>query len=266
MGTLSHDEIDRRLGTLNGWTLDGDAIKKQFTFRDFPEAVHFVDRLVPGAEAADHHPDIAHQLQARDADLLDAQRRRPDREGFRRRGRRRSTRLDAAQANLQLARGGGAHRTQRAAAAVVGRGRTAGVRRFRRTGRRPAATPNGATRRSSSSSCWCWPISAAGAFRSTSCRRSSTTSKAAVRRAPVRGDRRRRRRAAADRRRARLRAHGARRLLQPAGDARAAAARGRQRRAVEGVERKGETEEEERRRAKRIGKIFSRSSAGRGMT
>ena len=58
MGTLSHDEINRRLGTLNGWALVGDAIKKQFTFRDFPEAVHFVDRLVPIAEAADHHPDI----------------------------------------------------------------------------------------------------------------------------------------------------------------------------------------------------------------
>jgi len=43
---------------LHGWSLDGNAIKKQYTFRDFPEAVHFVDRLVPIAEAADHHPDI----------------------------------------------------------------------------------------------------------------------------------------------------------------------------------------------------------------
>lgn len=58
MGTLSRDEINRRLGSLKGWALDGDAIKKQFTFRDFPEAVHFVDQLVPIAEAADHHPDV----------------------------------------------------------------------------------------------------------------------------------------------------------------------------------------------------------------
>ena len=58
MSTLSRDEIARRLHTLNGWTLDGNAIKKQYTFRDFPEAVGFVDRLVPVAEAADHHPDI----------------------------------------------------------------------------------------------------------------------------------------------------------------------------------------------------------------
>jgi 4a-hydroxytetrahydrobiopterin dehydratase len=58
MSTLSREEIARRLASLHGWSLDGNAIKKQYTFRDFPEAVHFVDRLVPVAEAADHHPDI----------------------------------------------------------------------------------------------------------------------------------------------------------------------------------------------------------------
>jgi 4a-hydroxytetrahydrobiopterin dehydratase len=58
MSTLSREEIARRLPMLQGWTLDGNVIKKQFTFRDFPEAVRFVDRLVPVAEAADHHPDI----------------------------------------------------------------------------------------------------------------------------------------------------------------------------------------------------------------
>ena len=56
---LSKAEVDQQLEVLgNGWTLDGDAIRKQFTFKDFPEAVSFVNRLVPGAEAADHHPDI----------------------------------------------------------------------------------------------------------------------------------------------------------------------------------------------------------------
>jgi 4a-hydroxytetrahydrobiopterin dehydratase len=55
---LSTDEIVRRLETLSGWTRQGDAIQKQFTFKGFPEAVRFVDRLVPEAEAADHHPDI----------------------------------------------------------------------------------------------------------------------------------------------------------------------------------------------------------------
>ena len=59
MKTLSREEIGQRLRTLgNGWTLDAASIKKQFTFRDFPEAVRFVDRIVPVAEAADHHPDV----------------------------------------------------------------------------------------------------------------------------------------------------------------------------------------------------------------
>lgn len=55
---LSPDDIARRLRTIDGWTLDGHAIRKQFTFRDFPVAIAFVNRLVPQAEAADHHPDI----------------------------------------------------------------------------------------------------------------------------------------------------------------------------------------------------------------
>jgi len=55
---LSNEDIDARLKKLQGWTRDGDAIRKQFTFSGFPEAVQFVTRLVPGAEAADHHPDI----------------------------------------------------------------------------------------------------------------------------------------------------------------------------------------------------------------
>ena len=56
--TLSREDIARRLQSLHGWALDGNAIKKQYTFRDFPEAVRFVDRLAPIAEAADHHPEI----------------------------------------------------------------------------------------------------------------------------------------------------------------------------------------------------------------
>ena len=58
MPKLTAPEIEQRLQGLNGWTRDGDAIRKQFTFDGFPEAVAFVNRLAPKAEAADHHPDI----------------------------------------------------------------------------------------------------------------------------------------------------------------------------------------------------------------
>ena len=55
---LTRPEIDQRMKTLTGWTLDGDAIRKQYTFAGFPAAIAFVDRLAPEAERADHHPDI----------------------------------------------------------------------------------------------------------------------------------------------------------------------------------------------------------------
>lgn len=56
---LSDAEIGNRLSRLTGWRREGDAIRKEFKFASFPDAVGFVNRLVPGAEAADHHPDIA---------------------------------------------------------------------------------------------------------------------------------------------------------------------------------------------------------------
>ena len=55
---LSRADAEQRIKTLSGWTLDGDAIRKQYTFNDFLEAIAFVNRLAPDAEAADHHPDI----------------------------------------------------------------------------------------------------------------------------------------------------------------------------------------------------------------
>ena len=58
MTTLNTVEAQTRLQELNGWSLEGNAIKKQFVFAGFPEAVEFVSRLVPHAEAADHHPDV----------------------------------------------------------------------------------------------------------------------------------------------------------------------------------------------------------------
>lgn len=58
MPLLKPEEITEALKAVEGWTLEGKAIKKQFTFQDFPEAVLFVSALVPGAEDADHHPDI----------------------------------------------------------------------------------------------------------------------------------------------------------------------------------------------------------------
>ena len=58
MATLTRAEAEQRMKTLDGWTLEDAAVRKQYTFADFPEAIAFVNRLAPKAEAADHHPDI----------------------------------------------------------------------------------------------------------------------------------------------------------------------------------------------------------------
>jgi 4a-hydroxytetrahydrobiopterin dehydratase len=58
MSILSEQEVEQQLRRVQGWALEGRAIRKQFTFDDFPAAVGFVNRLVPDAQAADHHPDI----------------------------------------------------------------------------------------------------------------------------------------------------------------------------------------------------------------
>jgi 4a-hydroxytetrahydrobiopterin dehydratase len=59
MARLSEAQIRDHLSRLDGWRRDGDTIRKEFKFASFPDAVAFVVRLVPGAEAADHHPDIS---------------------------------------------------------------------------------------------------------------------------------------------------------------------------------------------------------------
>jgi 4a-hydroxytetrahydrobiopterin dehydratase len=57
--TITPQDIQRLMKDVPGWTLvDGRAIRKQFTFGSFPEAISFVVRIAFQAEAADHHPDI----------------------------------------------------------------------------------------------------------------------------------------------------------------------------------------------------------------
>ena len=58
MAVLTPTDLTEKLKGLDGWSQAGDAIRKEFVFQDFPEAVLFVSALVPGAEDSDHHPDI----------------------------------------------------------------------------------------------------------------------------------------------------------------------------------------------------------------
>lgn len=55
---LSDSEIEARLGELDGWAREGNAIKKTFDRGDFVGAVDFVRSIVEPAEEMNHHPDL----------------------------------------------------------------------------------------------------------------------------------------------------------------------------------------------------------------
>ncbi len=42
-----------------GWAEVGGALQRTFRFRDFAEALAFVNRVGAAAERANHHPDVA---------------------------------------------------------------------------------------------------------------------------------------------------------------------------------------------------------------
>ena len=58
---LSEAEARRLLRDTPGWALRDDAkrLERRFEFRDFVEAMRFVNRVAEVAEQEGHHPDIA---------------------------------------------------------------------------------------------------------------------------------------------------------------------------------------------------------------
>jgi 4a-hydroxytetrahydrobiopterin dehydratase len=58
MGKINEQKAAALTKELTGWSLEGGAISRQFTFPGFADAVAFIVRLGFTAEAADHHPDL----------------------------------------------------------------------------------------------------------------------------------------------------------------------------------------------------------------
>jgi 4a-hydroxytetrahydrobiopterin dehydratase len=50
-------EVTQRLQGLEGWALQGDAIVKEFRFKDFGAAFGFMTQVAQEAERRQHHPD-----------------------------------------------------------------------------------------------------------------------------------------------------------------------------------------------------------------
>ena len=58
MAKIAQEEARRLVQNLPGWNLEGETLRRQFTFRGFADALAFVVRLGFDAEATDHHPEI----------------------------------------------------------------------------------------------------------------------------------------------------------------------------------------------------------------
>lgn len=56
---LTQTEIDQKITTLPQWQQQDQTLTRTFKFKNFVEAIEFVNQLVEPAEAAGHHPDLA---------------------------------------------------------------------------------------------------------------------------------------------------------------------------------------------------------------
>ncbi|MDZ8055035.1 MAG: 4a-hydroxytetrahydrobiopterin dehydratase [Aulosira sp. ZfuVER01] len=55
---LTKAEIQQQVNMLSGWAVEGSNLKTTRIFKNFIQAIEFVNQLVEPAESAGHHPDI----------------------------------------------------------------------------------------------------------------------------------------------------------------------------------------------------------------
>jgi 4a-hydroxytetrahydrobiopterin dehydratase len=55
---LTPVELKEALKTTTDWTLQDGKLSRDWTFKDFVQAMEFVNRIAALAESAGHHPDI----------------------------------------------------------------------------------------------------------------------------------------------------------------------------------------------------------------
>ena len=66
---MSNEEANTLLNEITGWSLLDGHLYKEFKFKDFMEAVGFVNKLAEIAEKEDHHPNITIQYNKVTIDL-----------------------------------------------------------------------------------------------------------------------------------------------------------------------------------------------------
>jgi len=55
---LIEKEIESELKGLPSWRREGDKIVREFEFKDFTDALDFINSMAPFFQEQDHHPDI----------------------------------------------------------------------------------------------------------------------------------------------------------------------------------------------------------------
>lgn len=55
---LSREEIEALLEETPGWTLKEHSIEREYRFKDFRQAIDFVNEIAKAAEEEGHHPDL----------------------------------------------------------------------------------------------------------------------------------------------------------------------------------------------------------------
>ena len=58
MSKFNQEQINSNLLKLSGWSYENDSLTRQFLFKDFIEALSFVNAVGLESEKMDHHPDI----------------------------------------------------------------------------------------------------------------------------------------------------------------------------------------------------------------
>ena len=58
MEKLSEAQIASRLASLDAWQRSGSAIERVWVFKDFLQAMQFINQVATAAEQANHHPDM----------------------------------------------------------------------------------------------------------------------------------------------------------------------------------------------------------------
>ena len=58
METYRSQQIEEKLKTFDGWALVDAALEKHFKFKNFQDALVFINQVGQLAEEADHHPEI----------------------------------------------------------------------------------------------------------------------------------------------------------------------------------------------------------------